>query len=91
MNWMLDIIISHRRMRGLSEAQLLELIEKCDDIEGLRTIKDHLEQNDFRYPHLESKAPELIQRCITRGKLLMWKKEEEKLKLAFMKDVNPFN
>lgn len=90
MNWVLDILISHRRMRGLTEVQLHELIDKCDDIEGLRTIKNHLEQMDFKYPHIEAMVPDMIQRCITRGKTLMWKEQEEKVRQLFMASVDPF-
>jgi hypothetical protein len=90
MNWMLDILVKHRRMRGLTEVQLIELIDKCEDIEGLRIIKDHLEQNNFRYPHMEAKAPDLIQRCITRAKVLLWQQQEEKTRKVFMDTVDPF-
>jgi hypothetical protein len=91
MNWVLEILITHRRLRGLTQDQLWELIEKSDDIEALRTIKEFLEQRSFRYQHIEAIVPGMIDRIVERAKLILWKQQEEILRLKFMVMVgDPF-
>lgn len=90
MNWMLDILITHRRLRGLTEAQLWELIDISDDIETLRAIKEHLEQNSFRYPHIKAQAPKMVSRCVEKAKLILWKQSEVEVRKAFLERVDPF-
>lgn len=90
MNWMLDIIITHRRLRGLTEQQLTDLIEAARDIETLRVLKEHVESGDFRYPHLEAKVPDMLQRITERAKHLLWEEKVDELKLKFMEAVQPW-
>ena len=91
MNWVLDILITHKRLRGLTESQLWELIEKSDDIESLRTIKEHLERNSFKYAHIQNVAPKMIERCNERAKGLLWMQQLDTVRDLFMEKVgDPF-
>lgn len=91
MNWLLKILVAHKRMKGLSENQLLDLIKQADDVESLKIIKQHLEQGDFKYQLIERRAPELIQQCIDKAREIQWQQHAPELKQAFLsKLVDPF-
>lgn len=84
MEWLLKILVTHKRLRGLSESQLQDLIHSANDVGALRIIKNHLEQGDFRYSHIEAKAPAMIQECIDRAKELLWEQNAGEIKQQFI-------
>lgn len=91
MNWMIDILVTHRRLRGLTEAQLRELIELTNDLDALRAIKEHLERRDFRYPTIELSAGDMAARCVERAKDILWQRQAEKLREMFFEKIgDPF-
>lgn len=87
MKWLIEMLIRSRRMKGLSEAQLRDLIEAAKDPEALRLLKQHLESGNFKYVHLEQRAPELIELCITKAKESFWSGAVPQLKEQFMKEI----
>lgn len=91
-NWMLDILITHKRLRGLNERQLRELIESAGDIESLRIIKNHLEGGSFRYAHIQNSAGDMIERCRERAGEILWRQHEEEARRLFLERVgNPLD
>lgn len=90
MIWVIDILVTHRRLKGLTGAQLRQLIEVSDDLEALRAIKEHLERSNFKFPHLELEAEELVGRCTERAKEILWEQEMQHLKKIFFDTVTPF-
>lgn len=91
MSWLIKILMAHKRMRGLSETQLQELIHAANDVESLKMIKEHLESGSFRYQHLEAKAAGMIQQCIDKAKEIQWQQHSTELKkLFFDKLEDPF-
>lgn len=91
MNWLLKILIAHKRMRGLSENQIVDLIQQSNDVESLKIIKEHLEYGDFKYALIEKKAPALIQQCIDKAREIQWQQHAPEIKQAFIsKLVDPF-
>jgi len=91
MEWILKVLLAHNRMRGLSPAQLKDLIAHADDVDSLKIIKEHLEKGDFKYPHLEGMAPQLIAQCVEKAKEIQWQQHAPELKQAFLsKLVDPF-
>lgn len=91
MSWLIKILMAHRRMRGLTEAQLQELIRTAGDVESLRLIKEHLERGSFAFPHVETRAPALIQECIDRAKELQWQHAAPVLRESFLERLaDPF-
>lgn len=87
MKWLIEILMAHKRLRGLDEKQLQELIRNVDDVDALGLIKKHLESGNFRYPHLEGMAPQLIQQCVTKAKEQIWLQHAGELKRAFMEHL----
>lgn len=87
MNWILEILIRTRRMRGLSEMQLRDLIKFVDDIDSLKAIKAHLESGSFKYKHLEARAGELIQLCKDRAKEIKWNENVEEIYKQFIESL----
>lgn len=91
MEWLLKILITHKRLRGLSESQLQDLIHSADDVGALRIIKEHLEQGDFRYSHIEAKAPAMIQECVQKARELLWEQHAGEIKQQFIERLgDPF-
>lgn len=84
MSWIIKMLIAGRRMRGLTEAQLQDLIRIADDKESLVLIKQHLEAGSFRFPHIEQKVPALIQQCIDKARELHWLENAGEIKRAFL-------
>lgn len=74
-------------MRGLDETQLQDLIRNVDDVEALKLIKQHLEAGNFRFPHLEGVAPQLIEQCTFRAKELTWLQHASDIKKAFLENL----
>lgn len=91
MNWLIKILMVHKRLRGLSEKELTDLIRTADDIEALKLIKEHLESGSFNYPHLEKKAPYLIQQCIDKAKEIHWQQQVNDVRDIFFNNLgDPF-
>jgi regulator of RNase E activity RraB len=87
MKWLIEMLIRTRRMRGLSEAQLRDLIESAKDPEALKLLKRHLESGNFKFSHIEKLAPELIEKCTERAKELLWKESMPVLKERFITEI----
>lgn len=91
MEWLIKILLTHKRLKGLSEAQLQDLIRSADDVNALKLIKEHLEKGDFRFPHIQAKVPAMIDECVTKAKELIWEQHAGEIKQQFLERVgDPF-
>ncbi len=86
MKWLIELLLRGKRLQGLDETQLQDLIRNVDDVEALKLIKQHLEIGNFKYPHLKGMAPGLIQQCISCAKKLTWLQHAETVKRAFLEN-----
>ncbi|WP_438447396.1 hypothetical protein [Gorillibacterium sp. sgz5001074] len=85
MSWIIKMLIAHKRLRGLSEAQLLDLIRIADDKESLDLLKQHLEAGSFKFPHLDQSG--LIRQCIEKAQELHWLEHAGEIKRIFLEQA----
>lgn len=72
MHWIIELLMRTRRLRGLSESQLKDLIHIADDVESLKVLKEHVESGNFRFVHLENKTGELLDLIAEKAKDIQW-------------------
>jgi uncharacterized Rmd1/YagE family protein len=87
MHWIIELLVRTRRLRGLSESQIRDLIEIANDKESLKVLKEHLESGSFRFPHLETKAKTLIEQITAKAKELEWQEHARTLKQEFLEKI----
>lgn len=85
MSWIIKMLIAHKRLRGLSEAQLQDLIRIADDKETLALLKQHMESGSFKFPHIDNAG--LIRHCIDKAQELHWLEHAGEIKRIFLEQA----
>ena len=89
MRWLIELLISSKKLRGLTDPQLKELIKSMRDVESVKMLSAQIKQGGFKFA--DYNQIELLHLCADQARKLHWEAHLKTLKQTFLEHIeDPF-